>query len=128
MKRRLGVTAAALAVALGCDGPTVGDLTYNLAMPYSRLGAVAFSAIATEPETVVDASAACTGCQAYTFRVSDRELRAIVVGDIGPGPLVHVTVSNVGKREAYVAVVLEAAGTDLNLVRASDLQLALAPR
>lgn len=130
MSRRLHASLA-LSMALGllaCEGPTAGELTGQLETSHTNTGAIAFAVQAAEPETVADVSAACAGCEVFSRVVSEREVRGVVVGEFGSGPLFRVTVSDVDEPTLYSARVLEAALADFTPVRIGDFSLRLVGR
>jgi hypothetical protein len=112
-------TAAVLAagMALGsCDsGPKAGEIVAEIVTPVVELGAASFSARALEPYTIDTVAAACTGCSAYMTRVTEREVRGIVTGRFGAGPLLRVTVSDRDVRDPYSVQLLELAAPDYSL-------------
>jgi hypothetical protein len=112
----VSVVLAAAAVVASCDsGPKAGDITATLATQHTQLGSVMFEVTATSPNTVEGLTAACSGCRAFLSRISDTSVRGIVTGPFGPGPLVHVTVSDRKLLEAYSIQILELARTDYRL-------------
>jgi hypothetical protein len=125
------ITAVALGLAtlvlvLGCDlGPDPGELTWTLSTSVGNTGGVSFAVTATEPATVDTVTAACSGCQIFTLRVNEREMRGIVVGTIGSGNLLRAAVSDTKTPAAYSARLLEAASTAFEPLSITDFQLTL---
>lgn len=111
------LAAGVLLAALGsCDsGPKGGELTVDLVTPHTELGAASFKVTATSPASIDSIVAACQGCSVYTARVSDREMRGVVIGPFGPGPLIGVLVSDLDLRDAYAFQLLELAVPDYTL-------------
>lgn len=127
MTRRGTAAFALLLLAVGsCDGgPEAGELTVTLETSQVGVGAVAFAVSAVEPNTVDGVAAACSGCQVVSVRVSDREMRGILIGDVTAGGVLHVAVSNIKKPTLYTARVLDAATGEFKTLKASDLILRL---
>lgn len=121
--RAVGLAVVFAAVA-SCDfGPRAGELVWEVSMPHANTGGIAVVVVALEPNTVDTVSAACSGCRLFPVRVSEREMRGIVVGSIQPGPLISAMVSDVKPRQSYTAVVREAASTAFQPLAASGFQL-----
>jgi hypothetical protein len=116
---------AAVLVAACDSGPKVGELVMELSGPAEALGALSFTVTAAEPNTLDTLTAACGGCSIFTTRVSEREMRGVVTGDFGPGPVVRVAVSDVQVRSAYAGQVLEASAPDYSLLSVDALQLVI---
>jgi len=116
----------AVVLAAGCDsGPQAGDLTMQLVSPVEDLGALSFSITATEPTMIDTVTAACAGCTVFTTRISGSEMRGVVTGDIGPGAVLRVSVSDTKVPEAYVGQVLEASAPDYELVAITGMELTI---
>ncbi|KPK07229.1 MAG: hypothetical protein AMS20_03195 [Gemmatimonas sp. SG8_28] len=112
----VGVVLAAGTALGSCDsGPKAGEIVAEIVTPVVELGAASFRARALEPYTIDTVAAACTGCTAYMTRVTDREVRGIVTGRFGAGPLVRVTVSDRDVRDPYSVELLELAAPDYSL-------------
>lgn len=111
------VGAAALLAALGsCDsGPQGGELAVELVTPHAELGAASFKVTATSPASIDSVLPVCQGCSVYLARVSDREVRGVVTGPFGPGPLIGVLVPDLSLRDAYAFQLLELAVPDYTL-------------
>ncbi len=99
-------------VAASCDGPTAGEFAIDLVTPSSNDGAILFKVEALASEDLGGVTATCSGCQAYTYKVSETELFCAVTGPLSPGPLVRMAVSHVGVTSAYSVEILEVTGTD----------------
>lgn len=127
MKKLLSaVSAFSVALALACDGgPQAGELVLELATVSEQLGAVSFTVTAGEPNTIDTLTAACSGCQLFTVRRSEREIRGVITGQIGAGPLVRAAVSDVTTPISYGGVVIEAAAPDFQLVAISGTRLVI---
>ncbi len=110
-------------LALACDGPTAGELTVDLVTPSSTDGAIFFKVEAAASKTVTSIAAACSDCGILTHTVSDSELYGVVTGQLGPGPLVTLTVSDVGSPDAYTLTILEIAGRDRRLRSSTGYEL-----
>ena len=116
----------AVAMAAGCDsGPQAGDLTMQLVSPVEDLGALSFTITAAEPTMIDTVTAACAGCSAFTTRINEREVRGVVTGDIGPGAVLRISVSDTKVREAYVGQVSEASAPDYELVSITGMELTI---
>ena len=112
---RYGMVGVMVAALTQCDsGPKAGDLTAELTTT-TQLGAAMFKVIAAEPYAIDELTAACSGCRAFMTRVSDREVRGIVTGAFGAGPLVHVGVSDRSVPEAYTIELMQLARTTFAL-------------
>jgi hypothetical protein len=127
----IGRTAAAAAVMtialLACDsGPQAGELEIRLSSPDVDDRAIMFEVAAIEPFTIEGLTAACGGCEAFTRRVNDARLRAVIVGPLGGGAVAMVSVSDMGTPSGYTLTVLDAAGPDLALRSASARSLSFA--
>ncbi len=113
---RKAVCSALVALALaGCGGPEAGELVIDLTTPNNDDGAIQFTITATPGKEVASVTAACTGCQVFTRSVSVTELRGIITGPITRGSVLRVTVSDIGKPEAYTARVLQVASRSYDL-------------
>jgi hypothetical protein len=118
----IGVAAV---LAAGCDsGPKAGEVVMELSSPVADLGAISFTVTAVEPNTLDTLTAGCAGCRSFTT-LSEREMRGVVTGDFGPGPVVRVSVSDVGARSAYAGQLLEASAPDYALVSVDSMQLVI---
>lgn len=128
MTRRIVVSlflVTAVLVAGSCDGPEVGELVVTLETSHTDVGAVVFEITALEPKTLAAVDATCAGCQVFTVSVSEREVRAIVVGSVVPGEIARVTVSDRRDPAPYGVRVLDAAATDFSTIKASEVTLRL---
>ena len=124
MRRRFGMLLAALVLALAsCDGPSAGEVTLILTTPNSDDGAVSFAVRVAAPNEVTGATAACTGCEVFYTKVSATELRGIVTGDLAPGPVVRLAVTQGGPNEAYRLDVLEVANRQFDVVEPAGYTL-----
>ena len=116
----------AVVLATGCDsGPQSGDLTVQLVSPVEGLGALSFRITAAEPMMIDTVTAACAGCSAFTTRINEREVRGVVTGDIGPGAVLRISVSDTKVREAYIGQVIEASAPDYELVSITGMELTI---
>jgi hypothetical protein len=107
----------ALAVLLSCDsGPPSGDLTVEFSSGQPQLAAVMFEVTATDPHTIDALAPACSGCQLFTARVSERVMRGILTGAVSAGPVVRVTVPDVRVPEGYTVRLMQLAQADYTLV------------
>lgn len=111
MKRLASLTllAAAALAAGSCEGPSAGDVTFNLTSPNTNDGAIQFVATAASPDSITGVTAACSGCQVFLARVSATNVHGVVTGDITSGALIHLGVTDVGNTSAYTADVIAAA-------------------
>lgn len=126
MKLRILLALAAVAaLGLACDGPTAGELSVELVTPNSGDGAILFKLEAPASQDFGPVTAACSGCQAFIYRVSEAEVYCVVTGPLTPGPLARITVADVGMRGAFSATILQVAGLDRQLRSDVDYQLRL---
>jgi hypothetical protein len=126
---RLIIVALLAGAVLTCDsGPKAGELTVELVTPRLQLGAALFRVTALEPQTIDTVTAACAGCQAFVARVSDREVRGIVTGTFGAGPLFRVGVPDRGAGEAFSFALQQLAAPDFHLVSGAGSSLQLLER
>ena len=125
-KLRALLIPLAVVMAVGCDsGPQAGDLTMQLVSPVEDLGAFSFRITAVEPTMIDTVTAACSGCTVFTSRISGSEMQGVVTGDIGPGAVLRVSVSDTKLPEAYVGQVLEASAPDYELVSVTGMELTI---
>lgn len=116
MKLRALVVFALLGlVATACDGPSAGELSIDLVTPNSGDGAILFKVKAPSSLDLGDVTAACSGCQAFFYRLSETELYGAVTGNLTSGPLARLAVSNVGVRSTYEVTILQISGIDRRL-------------
>ncbi len=76
------VVGAAVLFATCSGGPSAGELVVELSSSNGDTQAVQFTVTAAESKMVESASPACAGCQVFTVRVGDRDLRGVVTGSI----------------------------------------------
>ena len=113
MRLRVLLTLTLLSfVASACDGPTAGEFSIDLVTPNNGDGAILFKVQVPSSKDLGDLTAACSGCQAFSYRVSDAELYCVVTGPLTSGPLARIAVSDVGVRSAYVVTIVEVSGLD----------------
>jgi len=112
-------------VAFACDGPTAGELSVELVTPSTTDGAILFKIKTPSAMDVGEATASCSQCQAFSYRISDTELYCVVTGDLSSGPLARIAVSNVGIRGAYELTILEVSGRDRRLRSNAGYELRL---
>jgi hypothetical protein len=120
MTRKAIVWAVATTVLLpvlgSCDsGPKAGELPVELVTPQAQLGAASFKVTATSPASIDSVVPVCQGCTVYMARVSDREVRGVVTGPFGPGPLIGVLVPDLSLRDAFAFQLFELAAPDYTL-------------
>lgn len=113
MKRLARVLGAAAVLALGCSepsGPVAGDLIVSLA---GALQARAVKFRLVGPRTAVGAPGGTT-YRVYAAQPLADTMHVIVVAPpgttLGPGPIARVSVPDVRRVDAYVAIVGEVAG------------------
>jgi len=99
-------------VGAACDGPTAGELSVDLVTPSTTDGAILFKIQTPSVMDVGEATASCSQCQAFSYRISDTELYCVVTGNLSSGPLARIAVSNVGIRGAYELTIVEVSGRD----------------
>jgi len=113
MRWRLPLILLASAWMLACDsGPTPGDLTVSLETPGLNDGAILFQVEAAPGEAITGITALCDGCKVFTYSESDASVYAAVTGRLSSGPLVTVSVTDVGAAELLTFTVLQTAGLD----------------
>lgn len=113
MRFRLALTLWVIGLfGLACDGPTAGELTVELVTPSDSDGAILFKVTPATSKTVTSMVAACSACQVLTYSPDDTEFFGVVVGTLAPGPLVTMSVSDVGAVSAYTLEIIEIAGRD----------------
>lgn len=112
MKRLARVLGVAAVLALGCSepsGPVAGDLIVSLT---GALQARAVKFRLVGPRTAVGPSG--TGYRVYAANLLADTMYVIVVAPLGttlgPGPIARVSVPDVRRVGAYVAIVDEVAG------------------
>jgi hypothetical protein len=112
MKRLAHVLGVAAVLALGCSepsGPVAGDLVVSLAGAL-QVRAVKFRVVG--PRTAVGPGG--TGYRVYAANLLADTMHVIVVAPLGttlgPGPIARVSVPDVRRVGAYVAIVDEVAG------------------
>ena len=116
----------AVVLATGCDsGPQSGDLTVQLVSPVEDLGALSFRITTAEPTMIDTVTAACAGCTVFTIRISGSEMQGVVTGDIAPGAVLRISVSDTKVREAYIGQVIEASAPDYELVSITGMELTI---
>ncbi len=129
MRRLLGTGvgfAAMLVVACdGGGGPKAGEIVMELVNPDQPLGALVFTVTSEESFTVDSVTSTCVDCRLFTLRRSERDVRAVITGQLAVGPLIRIAVSDVKTRAAYGAVVIEAAAPapDFQLVSLTRIRL-----
>ncbi len=99
-------------VAPACDGPRAGEVSIDLITPNNNDGAILFKVKTPSSKDLGELTAACSGCQAFSFRVSENELYGVITGSLTSGPLARLAVSDVGVRSAYVVTIQEISGLD----------------
>ncbi len=118
------VSIVLLALAMpACDGPTAGEISIDLVTPNTSDGAILFKLRAPSSGEFGDVAAACSGCQVFSYRVTESEVYCVVTGSLTSGPLARVVVSNAGARGIYEMTILEVSGVDRRL--RSDVGYAL---
>jgi hypothetical protein len=117
------VVGAAVLFATCSGGPSAGELVVELSTSNGDTQAVQFTVTAAESKMVESASPACAGCQVFTVRVGDRDLRGVVTGSIQPGPLLRVLVSDVDAIDGYTARLIDAANGGFILLGATGYTL-----
>ncbi len=118
------VLAQALA-SLSCDGPEAGEFTVDLVTPNGDDGAAVLSVASASPKELLGIAAACNGCRIFFEQVSESEIRAVVTGPLSGGPLVRVTVSDVGAKSAYTARLQQVASRNFELRPIAGYRLAV---
>lgn len=106
---RIGFSLAILGASIGCGGgstgPKTGTATVSLITPNTDDGAVLITL--TGPG-LANLQSGNSVYHVYSRVVSSGEVRALVVGDLTAGPLVTVTVDDVGKIAQYLGTVTDA--------------------
>lgn len=114
---------ALLLPVVTCAGPSAGELVVELTTTRADVHAVQFAITAAESKMVENVTPACSGCQVFSTRVGDRDMRGVVTGTIQTGPVLRVLVSDVGEAGAYAARVTDAANAEFLLLGTGDLTL-----
>lgn len=114
-------------VALSCDQPDPGQLHYDLDTPFAEDGAVQLLITVPVGMRLADVAPLCDGCRVFQRVVSEQEIRAIVVGTIGDGPFVAVSVSDRRDPSLITVTIASAAAPDY-AVRAPMTGYAVVPR
>jgi hypothetical protein len=111
-----------LAAVAGCGVSGPGDLTFELTTPNQDDGAIQFTLRAPEAQTLGAVTAACAECEVFVEAVSAAEVRGVVVGPVGAGPLLLVGVSDRGADD-YTATIQAAASRTYQLRDVSQYTL-----
>ncbi len=124
--RRMSVLLA-VALTLTCGSePTAGELVATLTTERTDAEAIRFVIHATPPNEVESVSAACNECQIFQGSVGANELRGVVVGSLGPGPLFRAVVSDIGAARGYQVEVIEVADGAYALLALGGFRITLA--
>ncbi len=126
MRKLLGTGvgfAAMLVIACEGGGPKAGEIVMELVNPDQPLGALVFTVTSVESFTVDSVTSICVDCRLFTLRRSERDVRAVITGQLAVGPLIRIAVSDVKTPAAYGAVVIEAAAPDFQLVSLTRIGL-----
>jgi len=124
--KRFPLTTLVLVFAAGlsCDsGPVAGELAIDFTSPTNDDRAIRFVVTSQSPNLVEEVSAACAGCEAYTRKVSDTEVRVILFGPLANGTVARVLVSDTRASSAYTLTLQEVAGADLVVYDTSTRRL-----
>ncbi len=115
--RVLGAIAIMGIVGQSCDGggPKDGELLVNLVTPNSNDAAILLRVDGSGSKTIVGATAACAGCQIFAISSSETRLDAVVTGALASGPLLRISVSDVGSKGSYSLTITQVAGADHRL-------------
>lgn len=110
----LAAVVAVAGLAMGCGGeevllPVPGNIAVSFFTPNSTDGAVLFTV--TGPE-LIDFAPANSSARMFTRLVAPREMRVIVIGNLGNGPLFTMRVPNTNDISGFSATVAQVA--DLN--------------
>jgi hypothetical protein len=114
LRSLMALTLLAL-VAPACDGPTAGEVSIDLVTPSSSDGAIQFKVRTPSSRDLGELTAVCSGCQAFSYRVSESELYGVVTGPLTSGPIARLAVSDLGVSSAYIVTILEISGLDHRL-------------
>lgn len=114
---RVAAFAALIAFGVNCGGgggtenndPTPGDLTIELTSPNTDDGAIKLTIVSPVAPTAI--SAASAGIEVFTSGALTTSTTVIVTGDLGAGPLLHITVPDTRDDEDYAATVVQVAST-----------------
>jgi hypothetical protein len=101
-RRLTWLLALALLGACGESGP--GDVTFSLTTPNQDDGAIQFTILAPESQTLGAVTAACTGCEVFVQAVTATEVRGVLLGPVAAGPVLLVSVSDRGTDD-YTATI-----------------------
>ncbi len=125
MRKLLGTGVGfAARLVIACDGgPKAGEIVMELVNPDQPLGALVFTVTSAESFTVDSVTSICVDCRLFTLRRSERDVRAVITGQLTVGPLIRIAVSDVKTPAAYDAVVIDAAARDFQLVSLTRIGL-----
>lgn len=121
--RVMAPLALALPLATCASGPTAGELVVELTTIRIDVHAMQFTIAAAESKMVESVIPVCSGCQVFSTRVDDRDLRGVVTGALQAGPVLRVLVSDVGEAGSYTARVIGAANAQFTLLGVGDMTL-----
>ena len=113
----LGVPVLLALAQLSCgdSGPVAGEIGLSYESPGSDDQAIRLTVTASEPLTLNDLTATCSGCQAFVRQVSETEIRAILYGPLPSGNIALLSVSDIGVLNGYSVALHEVADGDLGL-------------
>ncbi len=117
MSIRTFVTVASLVGTLSCGGeetlpPVPGSVAVNFSSPNGTDGAVLFTITGPGMGNLAPAS---SSNQLFTRLVAPQELRVIIVGNLGSGPLFTMDIPNTNDVSGFNATVLQVADRDDDL-------------
>jgi hypothetical protein len=102
--RLIGAATLCLAVAMGCSnepvGPTPAVVEVTLSTPVSDAGAMLFT-ISGGPVEAIER----TGYTLYFARIDSHTLRAIVTGNLQPGPVARIRIADERQLSRYSATI-----------------------
>ena len=126
MRLRTLVMISVLAMLVpACDGPTAGELSIDLVTPSNSDGAILFRVETPSSKDLGQVTPACSGCDAFSYKVSDSEIYVAVTGALTSGPLARIVVSDVALSGLYAVSIVEIAGRDRRLRSDVGYQLRL---
>ncbi len=113
-------------LVIACEGrpsPKAVEIVMELVNPDQPLGALVFTVTSVVSFSVDSVTSTCVDCRLFTLRRSERDVRAVITGQLVVGPLIRIAVSDVKTPGAYGVVVTEAAAVDFQLVSLTRIGL-----
>jgi len=121
-------TLALICLATACGdgtGPVDRTLVVRLDAAPGDDGALIFKVLAAGQERIDTVVPACNGCRVFARRASDVEMRVVVTGNLVPGALVRIGVSN-PVPQSYTVFAVEGASRSFQFRPGTEYELAVA--